>query len=100
MSALEQISQYQKLWTVILPHVATPPPEDVARWLDFPTNTIEQAIVRTAKRFAREKITPSFDSIQAYRYTSSVARSIRDLEKSNLSVAISSTTSSKESKAA
>lgn len=78
MSALEQIKQYQALWTTVIPHIKAPPPEDVARWFAFSTNAVEHAVMRTARRFAREKIGPTFDPTQAYKYATATARNIAE----------------------
>jgi len=57
-----------------LPHVPEPTPEDAVRWCGYPVQAVEQAILRTSKRFSREKIVQGFDVGSAYRYTTSTAR--------------------------
>ena len=78
MKALDTIREYRTLWALVLPHITTPGPEDVARWCDYPTEAVEHAILRTAKRFAREKVKPGFDPLTAYKYATATARSIAE----------------------
>lgn len=78
MKALDTIRGYRSLWALVVPHIKTPGPEDVARWCDYPSDAVEHAILRTAKRFAREKIAADFDPVSAYRFTSATARSIAE----------------------
>ena len=74
MTALEQIAAYQLLWVTVIPHLPPPPPEDVARWFAFEPSAVERAIVRAARRFSPEKLAPNFDPVEAYRYTTALAR--------------------------
>lgn len=77
MTILETISHFQRTWEVLLPHIPTPPSEDAARWVGYPVGAVEQAMIRTARKFSALKIDPhTFDSTVAYRYTTSTARSI------------------------
>jgi hypothetical protein len=62
------------LWRMALPHVTPPSVQDAARWSGYPPEIVEKAILRTARRFAPDKITPAFRPEEAYRYTSSVAK--------------------------
>jgi hypothetical protein len=78
VSALEQITQYQTLWAAVIPHIPPPSPEDVARWFGYQPSAVEHAIMRTARRFARDKVVPDFDPVQAYRFATATARSIAD----------------------
>jgi len=76
MKTLHSIRQYRTLWALIVPHIAVPGPEDAARWCEYPSDAVEQAILRTARRFAPERVKPDFAPIAAYRYATAVARSI------------------------
>jgi hypothetical protein len=78
MSAIDQIRRYQELWNLVLPHIAPPEPEDVARWCAFETDNVETAILRTAARFARHKVSTNLEPTQAYRYVTGTARSIQE----------------------
>lgn len=74
MTILERIETYRKVWRIVLPHLAEPSPEDVARWAVYPIDAVEAAILRTGRRFARSKISIQFDPQQAYRYVTATAR--------------------------
>jgi hypothetical protein len=74
MTVLEKIEHFQKVWQIVLPHLAVPCPEDAARWCVYDLENVEMAILRTSKRFAIDKIPAGFDPQGAYRYTTAVAR--------------------------
>jgi hypothetical protein len=76
MTILEKITYFQQVWLTLMPYLQAPAPEDAARWLSYPLEDVEGAILRTAKRFAQHKIPVGFDVKQAYRYTTGTARSI------------------------
>ena len=76
MTALEQIEQHRILWGLALPHLPTPDPQIVVRWVEYPLQSVEHAILRTAKRFTREKVGSDFDPNQAYRFVTGTARQI------------------------
>lgn len=79
MSLLERITAVQNLWSMVLPHITTPSPETVARWLLFPDSAIEAALLRVATRFPKGRINlETFDATVAYRYTTATARRIAD----------------------
>jgi len=78
MTVLEKITHLRTVWRLTLPHIAEPSPEDVARWCIYPTEHVEQAILRTVRRYAVDKLNPSFAPIDAYRHVSSVARSLTE----------------------
>jgi hypothetical protein len=74
MTLLEKYDRYVKLWRVVLPHVVDPSIQDAARWSDYSPEIVERAILRTGRRFAPDKITPTFRPDEAYRYVSAVAK--------------------------
>jgi hypothetical protein len=74
MTLLEKYDRYVKLWRVALPHVAEPSIQDAARWSDYPPEIVEKAILRTARRFAPGKLPPTFQSLEAHKYVSAVAK--------------------------
>ncbi len=76
MTILERITFYQRIWRAVVPHLPVPSPQDAGRWVVYPEETVEAAILRTAKRFAESKLPAGFDPKQAYRYTTGTARSI------------------------
>jgi hypothetical protein len=78
MTVLEKISHLKTVWRLTLPHIPEPSHEDVARWCIYPMEHVEAAILRTVRRFAKDKLGPSFVPTEAYRYTSAVARSMTE----------------------
>jgi hypothetical protein len=83
MTLLEKIEYMQKAWKVLLPHIQPPPSEDAARWCNYSRASVEQAMMRTAKRFGVNRIDPAtFDVTYAYKYCTSTARSISDHKQS------------------
>lgn len=76
MNLLERVAYFQRVWKTTLPHLRTPSTEDAARWCVYPTDAVENALLRTAKRFSPARIAESFDVRQAYRYATATARSI------------------------
>jgi hypothetical protein len=78
MTLLEKISYFQKVWRLTLPHIEPPSPEDAVRWCPYSVDTVETALLRTARRFAPAKITEGFQPQQAYKYATAIARSIND----------------------
>ena len=80
MTLLQRIENFRQTWVALIPHIVAPPSEDIARWCNYPDSAIELAIMRTAKRFAASKInSTNFNAIEAYRYTTSTAKSISGL---------------------
>ena len=79
MTLLARIAEVQTLWNMVLPHIPTPPPETVARWVIFPDAAVETALLRVATRFPKGRINlETFDATVAYRYTTATARRIAD----------------------
>jgi hypothetical protein len=76
MTILEKIKYFQQVWRTLMPYLPAPAPEDAARWLSYPVEDVESAILRTGKRFAQSKIPTGFDAKSAYRYCTATARSI------------------------
>lgn len=76
MTTLENVKHFIRLWKVALPHVAAPSPEDAIRWAMYPVDTVESAILQTARRFSAAKLTPDFTPIRAYKYVTATARTI------------------------
>jgi hypothetical protein len=76
MQLTEKIDYFKQLWRVVLPHVAEPSPQDVARWCDYEPAIVERAMLRTGRRFAKDKIRPGFNPEEAYRYVTGVSRSM------------------------
>jgi len=74
MTLAEKIHNFVELWQMALPHVEPPSVQDAARWSAYDPALVERAILRTARRFAPNKVTPEFQANEAYRYVSSVAR--------------------------
>ena len=67
MTLLDKISHFQQVWRVVLPHIAEPSPEDAARWVCYPLEAVENAILRTGKRFNSSRLSPGFNPHDAYR---------------------------------
>ena len=78
MTILELITRFQGLWKIAIPHLAEPSPQDAARWCDYAPSIVERAILRTGRRFAKDKVPPAFDAEEAYRYVTGVARSMTE----------------------
>lgn len=76
MQLAEKLDYFIRLWRVVVPHIAEPSPQDVARWCEYDTAVAEGAILRTARRFAEGKVRHGFSPEEAYRYTTGVARSM------------------------
>jgi hypothetical protein len=76
MQLTEKIDYFTRLWRIILPHVADPSPQDAARWCDYEPAIVERAMLRTGRRFAKDKLAPGFTPEQSFRYTTGVARSM------------------------
>jgi hypothetical protein len=76
MQLTEKIEYFTELWSLILPHVAEPSPQDAARWCDYEPAIVERAMLRTGRRFAKDKIPPGFNPEEAYRYVTGVSRSM------------------------
>jgi hypothetical protein len=74
MTTFERISEYQRLWCIVLPHLTAPSQQDAARWCIYPTAAVEGAILRAGQRFAPGRIGSGFDPTQAYRYVTAVAK--------------------------
>jgi len=87
VTVLERIDHFKNVWRIALPHIAEPSSEDVARWCIYPLENVEAAILRTVRRFSKEKLASSFTSIEAYKYVTSVARSITENAHPNNKVA-------------
>ena len=82
MTVLERIENLRQTWTALLPHIPAPSPEDIARWCNYPHSAVEQAIMRTAKRFSASRVdAANLDAFAAYRYTTGTARSIAGIER-------------------
>lgn len=80
MNTLEKVVHFQSVWQIALPHIPAPTPQDAVRWAEYSIPVVEAAILRTAKRFARARLTNSFSPAEAYRYTSGTARNIAQRE--------------------
>ena len=76
MTLLQRIEYLRQVWTNLLPHIPAPPPEDAARWCNYPNAAVESAILRAAKKFSAAKVQSNFDATVAWRYTTGTARSI------------------------
>ena len=76
MTILDKIKFFRQVWRILLPHLTEPAAQDAARWGIYPPEAVEAALLRTAKRFARNRVPESFDPQQAYRYVTATARSI------------------------
>lgn len=74
MNLAQKISGFVELWQLAMPHIVPPTVQDAARWGSYPPEVVEKAILRTARRFAPEKITPAFRADEAYRYVSAVTK--------------------------
>lgn len=74
MTLAERITGFLELWRMALPHIEPPSVQDAGHWGTFSPALVERAILRTARRFAPEKLTPAFRPDEAYRYVSAVAR--------------------------
>jgi hypothetical protein len=74
MTLAQKISGFGELWKLAMPHIEPPSVQDSARWGGYPRELVERAILRTARRFAPNKIPPAFRPDEAYRYTSAVAK--------------------------
>ncbi len=84
MTILERIDYLQRVWKSLLPHLAAPPSEDTARWLNYENEVIEQAILRSSRKFSAAKVPTGFDSAIAWRYTTGTARSIAAAQKETI----------------
>lgn len=74
MDAIDKIKRYRTLWALVLPHVDVPAPDEVAQWMDYSHEAIEAAIVRAAKKFAKNRIGRNFHPRLAYNYAASAAK--------------------------
>ncbi|WP_047495864.1 hypothetical protein [Terriglobus sp. TAA 43] len=74
MTLLEKHERFITLWRIALPHVTEPTIQDTARWSAYPPESVERAIMRTARRFAANRLPPRFEPLEAFKYVSSVAR--------------------------
>lgn len=78
MTLAEKITGFIELWRMALPHVEPPSVQDAAHWGKYQPEIVERAILRTGRRFAPGKITPTFRPDEAHRYASAVARGEHD----------------------
>lgn len=74
MTLLEKYDRFVTLWRVVLPHIAEPSIQDTARWSDYPPEIVEKAILRTARRFAPNRLATTFEPVEAHKYVSAVAK--------------------------
>ncbi|MBW4039206.1 MAG: hypothetical protein HIU91_10090 [Acidobacteria bacterium] len=74
MTLAQKISGFVDLWKMAMPHIPPPSVQDAARWSSYDPELVEWSILRTARRFAPDKITPAFRPEEAYRYVSAVAK--------------------------
>jgi hypothetical protein len=78
MTLLRRIENVTKLWGMILPYAPSPTPAWIGRWCDvFADEVIEQAIIRTSKKFKGGAPDPE----SVWKYCFGVARNI-DKEQS------------------
>jgi hypothetical protein len=81
MSLIERINSLLAVWRVALPHIPAPAPESVTHWLNYPNVIVEAAILRTARKFSREKLNADFTPASAHRYVTSTARIMNERAK-------------------
>jgi hypothetical protein len=75
MSLMNRILGTARLWQLILPDVPHPTPAWIARWCDdFSDVAIEQAIVRTSKKFRVGQVLPAPEEV--WKYCGGVAANI------------------------
>lgn len=74
MTLIEKHERFTTLWRIALPHVTEPTIQDTARWSAYPPESVERAIMRTARRFSVSRLSPRFEPLEAFKYVSSVAR--------------------------
>jgi hypothetical protein len=74
MNLLKRLDALMELWRTLIPHIAPPVQADASRWLNYSDEAVEQAILRTSKKFAASKIAADFDPSDAYRYATGTAR--------------------------
>jgi len=83
VNVIERIAHLQRVWSMVVPHLPDPSPQDVARWLEHSDRIIEAAMVRTASKFASSRIGANFDVSRAWRYTTSTAKQMAQEEQEN-----------------
>jgi hypothetical protein len=76
MTILEKIAHFRQVWRLALPHLPVPEPADAVRWCTYDLQTVEAAILRTAQKFAEQKLPQGFSPQSAYKYVTATARSI------------------------
>ena len=74
MNLAERVSHLQELWLSVMPHIPVPGLKDIAYWYSYPIETIEAAIMRTAAKFAKEKIATDFKPKDAFSYVTGYCR--------------------------
>ncbi|HKV92334.1 MAG TPA: hypothetical protein VJW20_07280 [Candidatus Angelobacter sp.] len=83
MTLLQRIDDLLATWRIVLPHLPPPAPEDAVRWLHYSDTAVEQAILRTGKKFAAHKIDAQFDPSRAHQYATATARIMATKEETN-----------------
>lgn len=85
MTLLQRVDTFLATWRLLLPHLPPPTPEDAVRWLHYADTIVEQAILRTSKKFAAYKIDARFNPSKAHRYATATARIMAIKEEMNMS---------------
>jgi hypothetical protein len=84
MTLIERIDSLLAVWRIAVPHIPAPAPESAMHWLNYPNAIVEAAIMRTARKFSREKLSADFTPTAAYRYVTSTARVMNQRAKERL----------------
>jgi hypothetical protein len=75
------VDDFKRLWQLMLPTVTMPDDQNIVRWLDtFADPEIEYALTRTRRKFL---FLPAEESVEIYKYVSSVLRNERAVRKTN-----------------
>lgn len=74
MTLAQRITGFVELWRLALPHIQPPSVQDTARWGSYDPAIVERAILRTARRFAADRINSAFQAEEANRYVSAVTK--------------------------
>jgi hypothetical protein len=75
MNLLQTIAYYKQVWSVVIPNIPEPDEKDAARWCKFKPEVVENAMLRTAQRFAPDRIGngEGFTPEMAYKFVTAIA---------------------------
>jgi hypothetical protein len=76
---LKKLDHLRELWRTLLPHIPEPQPGDAMQWAQFSLSIAEKAILRSAKKFRKERIDGAvIDPALVFRYTTATARHLSE----------------------